>query len=156
VELYDGGLGEVLDVGFWVLGVSDGDGVGVGVGVMGSEIDIDKYGTEFQQAVWRALLQIPEGKVTSYGEVARVIGRPGAVRAVRSAVGKNPFAPEVPCHRVVPADGRIGHYSGGEGTSTKIALLKKEGVQVREGRIVDFQERLYRFPGSEKGEGVSR
>jgi O-6-methylguanine DNA methyltransferase len=123
---------------------------------MMSEIDIDKYGTGFQRAVWRALLRIPEGRVTSYGEIARAIGRPGAVRAVGSAVGKNPFAPEVPCHRVVPADGRIGHYSSGEGTATKIALLRKEGVLVREGRIVDFEARFYRFPGSGEGEGISR
>jgi len=112
--------------------------------------DIDKYGTEFQRAVWRALLQIPAGKVTSYGEIARAIGRPGAVRAVGSAVGKNPFAPEVPCHRVVPADGRIGRYSGGEGVATKIALLEAEGVRVEGGRIVEFRDRFHCFAEREE------
>lgn len=121
-----------------------------------SEIDIDKYGTGFQRAVWRALQRIPEGRVTSYGEIARVIGRAGAVRAVGSAVGKNPFAPEVPCHRVVPSDGRIGRYSGGEGVVTKIALLAKEGVKVKSGKIVDFSERFYRFPEEPETGHVSR
>jgi O-6-methylguanine DNA methyltransferase len=106
---------------------------------------IDTQGTPFQQAVWHALLQIPRGRVTSYGEIARYLGRPGAVRAVGTAVGKNPFAPDVPCHRVVPADGRIGHYSGGEGVATKIRLLEAEGIRVEQGRIVDFSERFFRF-----------
>jgi O-6-methylguanine DNA methyltransferase len=123
---------------------------------MTSEIDIDKYGTEFQRAVWRALLRIPEGRVTSYGEIARAIGRPGAVRAVGSAVGKNPFAPGVPCHRVVPADGRIGRYSGGEGVATKIALLAREGVGVERGRIVDFEKRFYRFTEEPENGDLSR
>ena len=108
--------------------------------------NIEKYGTPFQAAVWRLLSQIPEGRVTSYGEIARALGKPGAVRAVGTAVGKNPFAPEVPCHRVVPSDGRIGNYSGGEGVATKIALLEREGVRVRGGRIVGFDACFFRFP----------
>jgi len=107
--------------------------------------DIDLCGTSFQRAVWRALLAIPRGRVTSYGEIARALGRPGAVRAVGTAVARNPFAPEVPCHRVVPADGRIGNYSGGEGVVTKIRLLEAEGVRVEKGRIVEFSQRFFRF-----------
>jgi len=112
-------------------------------------IDIDKYGTPFQREVWRAITLIPAGRVSSYGEIARYLGKPGAVRAVGTAVGKNPFAPEIPCHRVVPSDGRIGNYSGGEGVRTKIALLEKEGVEVREGKIVDFKRLFY--PLTEEG-----
>ncbi|WP_292663747.1 MGMT family protein [Nitratifractor sp.] len=100
--------------------------------------------TEFQRRVWEALRLIPEGRVTSYGALAEYLGT-RAVRAVGTAVGKNPYAPEVPCHRVVRADGRIGRYSGGEGVATKIALLKKEGVEVRDGKIVGFASKLYRF-----------
>ena len=100
--------------------------------------------TEFQKRVWEAMRLIPSGQVTTYGEIARYLGT-GAVRAVGTAVGRNPYAPEVPCHRVVRSDGKIGNYSGGEGTPTKIDLLEKEGVQVRSGRIVDFDGRLYRF-----------
>jgi len=106
---------------------------------------IGKCGTPFQRDVWRALLLIPEGRVTTYGEIARFLGRPGAVRAVGTAVGKNPAAPEIPCHRVVRADGRIGGYSGDGGVGRKIALLKKEGVDTAEGKIAGFAEKLYRF-----------
>ncbi|MFO7849487.1 MAG: MGMT family protein, partial [Spirochaetia bacterium] len=60
------------------------------------------YGTEFQSSVWRALLDIPLGEVTTYGAVASAAGCPRAVRAVGSAVGTNPLAPIVPCHRVLP------------------------------------------------------
>jgi len=102
-------------------------------------------GTSFQRSVWNAMKKIPEGKVTTYGDIAKYLGKPGAVRAVGTAVGLNPFAPEIPCHRVVRSDGRIGNYSGGEGVKTKIELLKKEGVEVSGGRVVDFREILYRF-----------
>ncbi|WP_457606226.1 methylated-DNA--[protein]-cysteine S-methyltransferase [Nitratifractor sp.] len=102
-------------------------------------------GTEFQRRVWEAIGLIPRGRVTTYGEIARFLGRPRAVRAVGTAVGKNPYAPKVPCHRVVRSDGSIGNYSGGEGTTTKIAMLKEEGVEVSKGRIVDFARKLYRF-----------
>jgi O-6-methylguanine DNA methyltransferase len=107
--------------------------------------NIKEYGTAFQQEVWQALRRIPRGRVTTYGAIAEYLGRPRAVRAVGTAVGRNPFAPGIPCHRVVRADGRIGNYSGGEGVATKISLLSEEGVEVREGRVVDFGKRLYRF-----------
>ena len=112
--------------------------------------NIEKYGTGFQREVWRAIRLIPRGKVSSYGEIARYLGRPGAVRAVGTAVGKNPFAPEVPCHRVILSDGRIGNYSGGKGVVTKIALLSEEGVKVQNGKIVEFASRFFRFPSNDK------
>ncbi len=84
--------------------------------------------TEFQKKVWKALLEIPKGEVKTYSWIAKKIGRPKAVRAVGSAVGKNPFAPEVPCHRVIRSDGKLGGYSGEGGLKTKKALLKKEGL----------------------------
>ena len=70
-----------------------------------------------------------------------------AVRAVGSAVGKNPDAPHTPCHRVVPHDGKIGNYSGAGGVARKIALLDAEGVKVSNGKIVDFESKLYHFEG---------
>jgi len=108
---------------------------------------VNKYqsGTPFQRSVWEAMRLIPKGRVTTYGEIARYLGSPGAVRAVGTAVGRNPLAPEIPCHRVVRSDGRIGNYSGGEGVRTKIELLESEGVKVSGGRVVDFPEILYRF-----------
>jgi O-6-methylguanine DNA methyltransferase len=100
--------------------------------------------TTFQQNVWEALRLIPLGRVTTYGEIARYLGT-SAARAVGTAVGKNPDAPVVPCHRVVPNSGKIGHYSGGEGTPTKIALLEEEGVAIRKGKVVDFERVFWRF-----------
>ncbi len=88
----------------------------------------------FDQQVWRATLSIPEGKVATYQTVAGMIGRPTAQRAVAQALHRNPFAPEVPCHRVIAAGGAIGGYGGG--LAPKIRLLKEEGVPASEkGRI---------------------
>jgi O-6-methylguanine DNA methyltransferase len=101
-------------------------------------------GTVFQQKVWDALRQIPRGRVTTYGEIARYLGTEG-VRAVGTAVGKNPDAPEVPCHRVVPSTGKIGNYSGGEGLPTKVALLMEEGVKVVQGYVVDFDQKFWQY-----------
>ncbi len=100
--------------------------------------------TAFQQSVWEAIAMIPEGKVTTYAEIARYLGT-RAVRAVGTAVGKNPYAPDVPCHRVVRSDGTIGNYSGEGGTARKIALLHEEGVEVAAGKIVGFEALRYRF-----------
>ena len=103
-------------------------------------------GTPFQRAVWEALKLIPEGSVTTYGDIAAHL-KTRAVRAVGTAVGRNPYAPDVPCHRVVPADGRIGSYSGEGGAVTKAALLEAEGVTVENGKIAGFESRRYRFEG---------
>jgi len=84
-------------------------------------------GTEFQKAVWRELCNIPRGETITYAELARRIRRPRAVRAVANAVGHNPFAPDIPCHRVVRSDGSLGGYSGKGGIATKRKLLKQEG-----------------------------
>src|SRR5882672_3717314 len=88
-------------------------------------------GTPFQRKVWQALLKIPKGKTVTYKELAKNIGKPLAVRAVANAVGANPCAPLIPCHRVIRSDGTLGGYSGKGGIKTKIKLLRKEGVSVR-------------------------
>ncbi len=100
--------------------------------------------TKFQESVWKAIALIPRGKVTTYGEIAKYMGS-NAVRAIGTAVGKNPYAPEVPCHRVVLSSGRIGNYSGGNGTPVKISLLSEEGVSVKDGKIVNFDDIFYSF-----------
>lgn len=84
--------------------------------------------TLFQKKVWAALCTIQRGKTLTYAELAKKIGKPKAVRAVANAVGANPFAPQVPCHRVVRSDGKLGGYSGKGGIKTKIKLLKAEGA----------------------------
>ena len=85
-------------------------------------------GTKFQKKVWNYLKTIPKGKVKTYSEVAKSIGKPLAVRAVANAIGKNPLAPQIPCHRVIRSDGSLGGYSGKGGIKTKRLLLKKEGI----------------------------
>mgnify|MGYP001314013874 FL=1 len=87
-------------------------------------------GTKFEVQVWQYLRKIPLGTVKTYSEVAKGIGRPLAVRAVANAIGKNPYSPRIPCHRVIRSDGSLGGYSGKGGVKTKKILLKKEGVIV--------------------------
>jgi O-6-methylguanine DNA methyltransferase len=89
--------------------------------------------TSFAQKVWAAASRIPRGKVATYKDVARAIGKPRAYRAVGSALNKNPHAPKVPCHRVVASGGRLGGYAGGLSKKTK--LLAKEGVKVLRGKV---------------------
>jgi O-6-methylguanine DNA methyltransferase len=88
-------------------------------------------GTLFQQSVWRALLKIPYGKTTSYGAIGQQIDNPTAVRAVGSAVGRNPLSLIVPCHRVLGGDGSLTGYAGG--LHRKTALLELEGATVQAG-----------------------
>lgn len=100
--------------------------------------------TALQQRVWNALTKIPRGSVTTYGLIAKHL-KTNAVRAVASAVGKNPNAPLVPCHRVVPKTWRLGNYSGPGGSQKKRALLEQEGVVVTNDRICDFADVLYTY-----------
>ena len=74
-------------------------------------------------------MKIPKGKVKTYKEVAIGIKMPKSARAVANACGKNPYAPDVPCHRVVRSDGSIGGYSGHGGIKRKKELLRKEGFK---------------------------
>ena len=85
-------------------------------------------GTKFQLKVWNYLKKIPKGQLRTYSEVAKAIKRPKSVRAVANAIGKNPNAPKIPCHRVIRSDGKLGGYSGPGGIKTKKKLLKSEGI----------------------------
>lgn len=85
-------------------------------------------GSPFQRRVWAALCEIPYGRVASYGEIARRIGSPNAVRAVGAANGANPIAIIVPCHRVIGSNGRLTGYAGG--LAIKARLLRLEGIEV--------------------------
>lgn len=86
-------------------------------------------GTLFQQSVWQALLKIEHGQTSSYGAIGRQINNPAAVRAVGSAVGRNPLSVIIPCHRVLGSDGSLTGYAGG--LHRKIALLGIEGAAFR-------------------------
>jgi len=89
-------------------------------------VPLNPSGTAFDRVVWNALSAIPWGGKLSYGEVASVIGKPGAATAVGGACGRNPIPIIVPCHRVLQSGGFIGGYSGGEGVKEK--LLALEGI----------------------------
>jgi methylated-DNA-[protein]-cysteine S-methyltransferase len=88
-------------------------------------------GTKFQLKVWNYLKKIPKGKVKSYLDVAKAIGKPKAFRAVANAVGKNPYPPLIPCHRVIRSDGSLGGYSGKGGIKEKRRLLLKEKANLK-------------------------
>ena len=87
-------------------------------------------GTKFQIKVWNYLKKIPKGQTRTYLDVAKAIGKPKAHRAVANAVGKNPYPPKIPCHRVIRSDGSLGGYSGKGGIKTKLKLLKSEKVKI--------------------------
>ncbi|MFA5974795.1 MAG: MGMT family protein [Elusimicrobiota bacterium] len=80
----------------------------------------------FYQKVWKACSKIPRGQTRTYGQLAKAIGHPGAARAVGQALAANPFAPRVPCHRVVCTDGSLGGYSAPGGVHKKRLLLRRE------------------------------
>ncbi len=96
----------------------------------------------FNQRVWAMCARIPAGRVTTYGRLAAAVGCPGAARAVGGAMNRNPYAPRVPCHRVVGADGRLTGYAGG--LEKKSALLANEGVAMVNGRA--SLKHLHEFP----------
>lgn len=97
-------------------------------------IHLDVRGTEFQRAVWAALEAIPYGETRSYGEVAREIGRPSAVRAVGAANGANPLPLIIPCHRVIASDGKLQGFGGG--LALKQRLLAMERAEPGQGRLL--------------------
>lgn len=89
-------------------------------------VPLDPQGSDFQQSVWKLLLTIAPGRLSTYGQIARQLGRADGARAVGSAVGRNPIAIIVPCHRVVGHDGALTGYAAG--LPRKQALLQHEGV----------------------------
>ena len=95
----------------------------------------------FNKSCYKILRKVPKGKVTTYKEIARSL-RSKAYRAVGNAMNKNPYSPEVPCHRVIKSNGEVGGFASG--TRKKISMLKKEGVKIEKGKI-DLKKYLYKF-----------
>ena len=87
-------------------------------------------GTKFQLKVWKYLKTIPKGTVKTYKQVAIAIKSPKSARVVANACAKNPYAPKIPCHRVIRSDGGLGGYSGSGGIKTKLILLRSEKVDI--------------------------
>ena len=85
-------------------------------------------GTKFQISVWKEIKKIPKGQTKTYKDIAVALNKPKSSRAVANACGKNPLLIEIPCHRVIRSDGKLGGYSGKGGMNQKRKLLKEEGV----------------------------
>ena len=91
--------------------------------------------------IYKILKKVPKGRVTTYKELGRASGY--HQRAVGKLMNVNPYAPRVPCHRVVMSNGSIGGFDGN--VPKKIAILKKEGILVKLGKIVDFEKKFFKF-----------
>jgi len=93
--------------------------------------------------IYKKLLEVPKGKITTYGELAKAVGLKNGQRAVGKIMNKNPYPVIIPCHRVVKSDGKIGGYAYGE--EIKSDMLSKEGITIKNGKISDLENNLYRF-----------
>jgi len=96
----------------------------------------------FNERCYSILQKVPKGSVTTYKEIARAL-RSKAYRAVGNAMNKNPYAPEVPCHRVINSNGFIGQFA--KGTEAKIRMLKSEGIIIDKNGFIDLTKYLYKF-----------
>lgn len=94
------------------------------------------------EKIYYLLRQIPKGKVSTYKEVAQAAGT-NAYRGIGQIIKNNPNAPQTPCHRVVKSDGSISGYAFG--VNKKIALLESENVKIKDGFVVDFKNKLFKF-----------
>jgi methylated-DNA-[protein]-cysteine S-methyltransferase len=90
------------------------------------DLPLAPAGPAFEQQVWKLMSEIPYGETRSYGDLARALAAPA--RDIGEACGRNPLPIVIPCHRVMAAEGRLGGYSGGRGTATKLKLLTFEGA----------------------------
>ena len=101
----------------------------------------------FDEKVWKLMQRVPKGRVTTYSMIAKKLNT-RAYRAVGNACRKNPYAPRVPCHRVVRSDGMVGGFGGktsGKTVQKKIQMLRKEDVEIKNGKIINFEKVLFRF-----------
>ncbi|MCV0401243.1 MAG: MGMT family protein [Nitrosopumilus sp.] len=96
-----------------------------------------------EQKVYKKLLQVPKGQITTYGELAKAVGLKNGQRAVGKIMNKNPYPVIVPCHRVVMSTGKVGGYAYGE--KIKSNMLSKEGIKIKDGKILDWENSVYRF-----------
>ena len=93
--------------------------------------------------VYKKLLQVPEGKVTTYSDLAKAVGLKNGQRVIGTIMKKNPFPVIVPCHRVVKSDGKVGGYAYGE--KIKSRMLANEGIKIKDGKIIDFDKEKFYF-----------
>jgi methylated-DNA-[protein]-cysteine S-methyltransferase len=96
-----------------------------------------------EQKVYKKLLNVPKGQITTYGDLAKAVGLKNGQRVIGSIMNKNPYPVLVPCHRVVMSTGKIGGYAYGE--HVKMKMLSDEGIQIINGKIENFDKKLFRF-----------
>ncbi len=96
-----------------------------------------------EQKVYKKLLDVPKGKITTYSELSKAVGIKNGQRFIGNVMNKNPYPTIIPCHRVVKSDGSIGGYAYGEKVKTK--MLTQEGVKIKNGKVIDLNKKLYRF-----------
>ena len=98
---------------------------------------------KLEEKVYKNLLEVPKGKITTYGELAKAIGLKNGQRVIGKIMNKNPYPVIVPCHRVIKSDGKIGGYAWGE--KVKAKMLSNEGIKIKNGKILDVEKSIYRF-----------
>ena len=96
-----------------------------------------------EQKVYKKLLDVPKGQITTYGELAKAVGLKNGQRLIGKIMNKNPYPVLVPCHRVVMSTGKIGGYAYGEHVKTK--MLSDEGIEIIDGSIENFSKKLFKF-----------
>jgi len=96
-----------------------------------------------EQKIYKKLLEVPKGQITTYGELAKAVGLKNGQRVVGKIMNKNPYPVIIPCHRVVMSTGKIGGYAYGE--NIKIKMLSDEGVEIKDGKIMNLKSAIYRF-----------
>jgi len=96
-----------------------------------------------EKRVYKKLLRVPAGKVTTYSELAKTVGLRNGQRVIGKIMNKNPYPAIIPCHRVVKATGEVGGYAYGK--NIKINMLAREGINIKANKILDLEERIYRF-----------
>ena len=95
------------------------------------------------EKIYKKLLQVPKGQITTYGELAKAVGLKNGQRTVGKMMNKNPYPVIIPCHRVVMSTGKIGGYAYGENVKTK--MLNDEGLEIQNGKIIDLKNKIYLF-----------
>jgi len=95
------------------------------------------------QQVYKKLTEVPQGKVTTYGELANAVGLKNGQRMIGQIMKKNPYPSIIPCHRVVKSDGKVGGYA--YGSDVKTNMLRKEGIIIQDGKILDWNKKFHKF-----------
>ena len=96
-----------------------------------------------EQQVYKKLTEVPQGKVTTYGELAKAVGLKNGQRIIGQIMKKNPYPAIIPCHRVVNSDGKVGGYAYGGDVKTN--MLQKEGIKIQNGKILDWYKKFHKF-----------